>query len=239
MRSERLRPVAVRTLLRRQTSLRVFARYLRQYHPDGDFAPPESISVPEAAGRRASGTRSLTAEQIEAVQSELGRSTSVHARRDAAIISLCLSTGISVEELLALNVADIRLSEGMLLLRGKNNLPRRVPVGDAVGPMQTYLILGRLEIGPLPGENALFISRSGARLTRQGVLAGAALLGGSSPPERAADAQESADHRGAQDGRRGALPEANPDQSGTYQQPLHPGYAQAPYRLKRLTAPTY
>ena len=35
--------------------------------------------------------------------------------------------------------------------------------------MQTYLAQGRLEIGPLPGENALFISRSGARLTRQGV----------------------------------------------------------------------
>jgi integrase/recombinase XerD len=170
LRSERLRPVAVRTLRRRQTSLRVFARYLLQYHPDGDFALPEAITVPqEAAGRSASGTRSLTTEQIEAVQLELGRSKIVHARRDAAILSLCLTTGISVEELLALNVADFRLSEGVLLLRGKNNLLRRVPVGDAVGPMQTYLAQGRLEIGPLPGENALFISRSGARLTRQGV----------------------------------------------------------------------
>jgi integrase/recombinase XerD len=74
-----------------------------------------------------------------------------------------------VEELLALNVADIRLSEGVLLLRGKNNLIRRVPVGDALGPMQTYLAQGRLEIGPLPGESAFFISRSGSRLTRQGV----------------------------------------------------------------------
>ena len=87
--SEGLRPVGVRTLLRRQTSLRVFARYLRQYHPDGDFASPEAITVPgNAAGRRASGSGSLTAEQIEAVQAKLARSASVHARRDAAIISL-------------------------------------------------------------------------------------------------------------------------------------------------------
>ncbi len=170
-------------MLRRQTSLRVFARYLRQYHPDGDFAPPKAITIPgNAAGRQAFGSGSLTAEQIEAVQAKLARSASVHARRDAAIISLCLDTGISVEELLTLNLADIRLSEGMLLLRGKNNLLRRVPLGNAVGPMQTYLAQGRLEIGPLPGESALFISRIGARLTRQGVSAGAAVLGEGSPP---------------------------------------------------------
>ena len=54
LRSEGLRPVGVRTLLRRQTSLRVFARYLRRYHPDGDFAPPEAITLPQECSRKAS-----------------------------------------------------------------------------------------------------------------------------------------------------------------------------------------
>ena len=89
--------------------------------------------------------------------------------RDRAILELLYAGGLRVSELTGLNVADLSLTAGRVLVRGKGDKERIVPLGRAaIEAVEKYLALGR------PGlqksrRNAgkLFLSVRGEPLTRQ------------------------------------------------------------------------
>jgi integrase/recombinase XerD len=92
------------------------------------------------------------------------------ALRDRAIIEMLYAGGIRVSELTGLGVGDLSLTEGRMLVRGKGDKERIVPLGRAaLDALAAYLALGRPALATRPKEGKLFLSVRGMALTRQWV----------------------------------------------------------------------
>lgn len=88
--------------------------------------------------------------------------------RDKAMLELLYATGIRVSELIGLDTDDLNLSMGYV--RCTNNKGERIiPIGNkAIDSLTLYLEKARPLMLKDTDENALFINRMGARITRQG-----------------------------------------------------------------------
>jgi integrase/recombinase XerD len=90
------------------------------------------------------------------------------ALRDRAIVEMLYAGGVRVSELTGLGVEDLSLAEGRMLVRGKGDKERIVPLGRlAVEALESYLTRGRPALTIRPGESRLFLSVRGEGLTRQ------------------------------------------------------------------------
>jgi integrase/recombinase XerC len=87
--------------------------------------------------------------------------------RDRAMLELLYSSGLRVGELSGLNAEDIHIREGLVKVRGKGKKERIVPMGrKAVEALKAYLIE---RVILKRKDKALFLNRSGSRLTDRGV----------------------------------------------------------------------
>jgi integrase/recombinase XerD len=92
------------------------------------------------------------------------------ALRDRAIIEMLYAGGVRVSELTGLRVEDLSLAEGRMLVRGKGDKERIVPLGrNAVESLEDYLTRGRPGLATRARVNRLFLSVRGSGLTRQWV----------------------------------------------------------------------
>ena len=90
------------------------------------------------------------------------------AVRDHAILELFYSSGLRLAELVSLNVDGLDLAEGTVTVTGKGNKTRIVPVGrHAIEAIQTWL--PQRTLLKTADETALFIGRTGKRLTPRAV----------------------------------------------------------------------
>ena len=96
-------------------------------------------------------------------------------RRDRAILETLYGAGLRISELVGLDVDDVDLGEGSVLVRvGKGSKGRRVPLGRAARrAVGAYLsgsrpeLLSRARSTPA-ARGALFLNARGGRLSRQG-----------------------------------------------------------------------
>jgi len=87
--------------------------------------------------------------------------------RDKAMVEVLYATGIRATELTELNVSDVNLNVGYIRCK-KGDEERIIPLGKpAVSALENYLSIIRKSIAK-DGEQALFVSMNGNRLTRQG-----------------------------------------------------------------------
>jgi integrase/recombinase XerD len=92
------------------------------------------------------------------------------ALRDCAIVEMLYAGGVRVSELTGLGIEDLSLAEGRMLVRGKGDKERLVPLGrKAVEALEAYLTRGRPSLATRSAEGRLFLSVRGAALTRQWV----------------------------------------------------------------------
>jgi integrase/recombinase XerD len=89
--------------------------------------------------------------------------------RDSAILELLYAGGLRVSELTGLNVADLSLAAGRVLVRGKGDKERIVPLGrSAIEAIEKYLALGRPALRRRAHDGGkMFLSVRGEPLTRQ------------------------------------------------------------------------
>ncbi|RYJ00656.1 MAG: site-specific tyrosine recombinase XerD, partial [Actinomycetales bacterium] len=77
-------------------------------------------------------------------------------------------TGARISEAVGLDVDDLDLTDGTVLLRGKGGKQRIVPVGSfALAAIETYLTTSRPTLAALQSGPALFLNARGGRLSRQ------------------------------------------------------------------------
>jgi integrase/recombinase XerD len=132
---------------------------------------PSAAVRPPAPAKRL--PKALPLADIERILDAAGAPGTALALRDRALLELLYGTGARISEAVGLDLDDLDLDEGTVLLRGKGSKERIVPVGsyarDAVG---AYLVRGRAALsGAGRGVPALFLNARGGRLSRQSAWA--------------------------------------------------------------------
>lgn len=113
--------------------------------------------------------KALPLHDIERILDAAGAPGTALAMRDRALLELLYGTGARISEAVGLDLDDLDLEQGTVLLRGKGSKERIVPVGSyAQAAVQSYLVRGR---GALSAEGmgaaAVFLNARGGRLSRQ------------------------------------------------------------------------
>ncbi len=89
--------------------------------------------------------------------------------RDKAIMETLYASGLRISELVNLKTADLHLREKYIVVIGKGNKERLVPLGDmAVIALRAYLEKGRPYLSKKPGTT-LFYNYQGNQISRQSV----------------------------------------------------------------------
>ena len=152
------------SLARKLASIRSFYRYLTRQglvHRN----PVEDLRTPKQPKHL---PRVLTKDDADALMTfPNGRTTG--SLRDRALLETLYSTGARVSELVAINVDDIRQSEGLVRLQGKGRKERIVPIGDlALDAIRSYRASLSRHVSPFTSQ-ALFYNSRGGRLTTRSV----------------------------------------------------------------------
>ncbi len=156
------------------SALRSFFRYigdegLRDDNPAAILEPPRgSRHLPEV----------LSQKRVESIL-EGTDSDNLLGLRDRAMFELIYSSGLRVSEAVALNIRDLYFHEGIARVRGKGNKERLVPFGgEAALWLRRYLEECRPNLVKSGRTSALFLGRTGKRLSRKGIWRNYAALSG-------------------------------------------------------------
>ncbi|MEA2013940.1 MAG: site-specific tyrosine recombinase XerD [Thermodesulfobacteriota bacterium] len=110
----------------------------------------------------------LSREETSLLLKQPDRKTSLGVR-DAAMLELLYATGIRVTELVLLSMSNINWQAGYLIVVGKGNKERIVPIGRmAFDALKLYVESSRRKLSKEKSINTIFLNRSGTGLTRQG-----------------------------------------------------------------------
>lgn len=153
------------TITRKLTALRTFFRYLFR---QGSLATSafDTISLPKL--EKSLPLFLYYQEMISLLQLPVDGTPA--GRRDRALLEVLYATGARVSELVALDMTDLNLSEGMVMVRGKGQKERLVCLGrPAVSWLAAYLDSGRPELAGGRMTPAVFLNHRGDRLTQRGV----------------------------------------------------------------------
>ena len=112
----------------------------------------------------------LTLEEIDRIEDSIDLSKAEGAR-NRAIIEVLFSCGLRVSELVNMKLSDLYLEDRVLLVRGKGNKDRLVPVSNkAIADLKRWFFDRNL-MKIKPGEDDyVFLNRRGAHLTRTMIL---------------------------------------------------------------------
>jgi integrase/recombinase XerC len=123
------------SMARKLSSLRSFYRYLQRGGRVG-LNPAEAIRTPKQPKHL---PRVLTKDDAAALM-EFPADQAGGSLRDRALLETLYSTGARVSELVGIDLDDLRVSEGLVHLRGKGRKERIVPIGEvALRAIQAYL----------------------------------------------------------------------------------------------------
>ena len=113
--------------------------------------------------------KALETEQIDKLLEPAAKDEALK-QRDRAMMEVAYAAGLRVSELVMLKQQDVDLAAGRLLVRGKGDKERIIPIGGAaVRALQDYVANGRPAL--LKGSHVpwLFVDQRRTRITRQRV----------------------------------------------------------------------
>lgn len=154
------------TTARKLASLRSFYRWLVR-RGDLEASPMSAIRTPRQEKRL---PKCLDAGQIDRLLAAPGDGDML-AARDRAMMEVLYSSGLRVSELVAMEMQDMDLQEGIIRVRGKGRKDRLTPIGSrAVKALDTYF-QQRLAEGKAQGPHAgrVFVNKHGGPLSARSV----------------------------------------------------------------------
>lgn len=109
----------------------------------------------------------LTVEEIDSMIASIDY-TKQECQRDRAMMEVLYGCGLRVSELVNLEISRLYPDEGFLVVTGKGDKERVVPMSDTSVEEIREWMKDRARMDVRPGdENILFLNRRGGRLTRQ------------------------------------------------------------------------
>ncbi len=125
-----------------------------------------AIKPPRPAARL---PKALPLSDIEAILDAAGAAGTTLAARDRALLEVLYGTGARISEAIGLDIDDLDLEDGAILLRGKGGKQRIVPIGSyAKAALVDYLTASRPAlVSTTKRTPAVFLNARGGRLSRQ------------------------------------------------------------------------
>ncbi len=153
------------TLARKLASLRAFYRVLYE-HGAVAANPADLLPAPKQPQRL---PRTLKAAEVSALLDRIPTGTPLE-QRDRALFELAYGSGLRAEELVNLDVGSIDFDAEQVRVEGKGGKTRFVPCGEhSLRSLGRYLERARGTLASDPAEPALFLSKSGRRLSTSDV----------------------------------------------------------------------
>jgi site-specific recombinase XerD len=159
------RGAAPSTLARKLASIRAFYRVLLE-HGIVAANPADLLPAPKQPQRL---PRTLKAADVAALLDRIPAGTPLELR-DRALFELAYGSGLRAEELVNLDVGSVEFDAESVRVEGKGGKTRFVPCGEhALRSLTRYLERARSTLAADPAEPALFLSKSGRRLSTSDV----------------------------------------------------------------------
>ncbi len=153
------------TVARKLASLRGFYGFLVRTERAGQN-PAELVSSPKRSEKL---PKVLSTEQMRSLLERIPARTPLELR-DRAMLELAYSCGLRCEEIVNLDQGALDFETEQLRVLGKGSKERILPVGEpAQRALRRYLERGRRALAGDPGEQALFLSKSGRRLSNSDI----------------------------------------------------------------------
>jgi integrase/recombinase XerC/integrase/recombinase XerD len=128
--------------------------------------PAELVSSPKRSQKL---PKVLTTEQMRTLLERIPAHTPLELR-DRAMLELAYSCGLRCEEIVNLDEGALDFETEQLRVLGKGNKERVLPVGTpAQRALRRYMERGRRALATDPRESALFLSKSGRRLSNSDI----------------------------------------------------------------------
>src|SRR3954452_18660695 len=156
---------APRTMARKLASTRSLFRSLLEH---GEISPTPADLLPAPKLPHSLPT-TLKPQDVVTLLERIPASTPLELR-DRALFELAYSSGLRAEELVDLDTPSIDFDQEQVRVEGKGSKTRFVPVGEqALKSIATYLERGRPALQSAEPDPALFLSKSGRRLSTSDV----------------------------------------------------------------------
>jgi integrase/recombinase XerC len=157
------RGLSGRSLARMLSAWRAFYRHLLDRERSLAEDPTAGLKAPKSPRRLPSALSPDESAQLVEIVADDPLSL-----RDRAILELAYSSGLRLSELAGLDVARVDLVAGEARVVGKGAKERIVPVGQAaLDALRRWLVARKTMASP--GETALFVARTGARISPRAI----------------------------------------------------------------------
>ena len=155
---------AASSVCRKLSALRSFYAFMRR-EDAGVASPAVAVQGPKCRKRLPVFVKES---EINELLDEVSFGEGYDACRDRTIVLCFYETGIRLSELVGLDVCDVDLQRSQLKVLGKRNKERVVPFASELRDAFVAYLDSRASVAS-PGEQALFLSRSGARINQSQV----------------------------------------------------------------------
>lgn len=156
--------IASKSLARKLTAIKSFHHFLlieKEVDTDvakGFAAPKIEKSLPKV----------LSVDEVVSILEQVDK-TKPLGLRNMALLELIYGSGLRVTELLDIKMEDIHLNQGYVIVKGKGNKERMVPISDmSTIALRNYIVKAREVLIKQERTNFLFVNQTGQRLSRQG-----------------------------------------------------------------------
>ena len=158
------RGMAARTVARRISALRTFYRFL---HAEG-LRPDDPTSVLESPRQGRSLPKILSEAEVSALLTAAAQRPGAGGVRLKAMVELAYATGMRASELVGLPLAAVQRDPRVIIVRGKGDRERMVPLNEpARAAVRAYLDVRAGFLHPGPGNSHLFPGSKGRAMSRQ------------------------------------------------------------------------
>ena len=152
-----------KTIVRNLVAIRTFFRFLTE---EGKLEsnPVEDLESPQLAKTL---PEILSVQEVEQLL-ETPKPQTPLGIRDRSMLEMLYATGMRVSELVSLQMNQLNLEGGYVLLFGKGSKERAVPLGaEAIKRVSHYLTGARQKLSKGKDSPFLFLNRSGRKMSRQ------------------------------------------------------------------------
>lgn len=153
-----------KTIARKLSSIKSFHHFLLlenevAFDISKDFASPKiEKTLPKV----------LSVDEVVAILEQVDKQTDL-GLRNKALIELIYGSGLRVSELLDIKIEDIHLNQSYVIVHGKGDKERMVPISDMANiALRKYMVESREHLLKDKHTTNLFLNQTGTRLSRQG-----------------------------------------------------------------------